>query len=573
MFQTCAVVAHFDPDDLIDRTFQVVLDDLVARCDVVILVTTSVLLTERAKLGPNVQLVCRPNIGYDFYSYRVGITHLLSQGGCHRLLLLNSSYLVTDLKKYQRTLAELLQRLDDADIVGVTQSIQWQWHLQSYLLALRGEVLTSIWFQSWLGALAPRNTKTETILSGELALSTAIQHNHVAVDVVFEPTKAENRDARHLWFWDRFSPGIIVKAFRPGFWRSLAQYNPTHFQARALARRTGLIKTELVRNNPHDLDLSWLPTESAMHEHAAIESFATRSKSHYRSEVGALTTLAVRSGHLPWQRMIATEPPGRPGVRVAVLVHVFYPDLAGDILDVIKNIVEPFDLFITTPHEGATADLIDFFAPLASSVTIALSENRGRDVGPFLAVHRSGALEPYDAVLKLHTKKSKYSELGSEWQKILFRQLCGDSQSVKRTLALLRSGRVGMVGPHAYYLSHPHYWGANQSTVHGLLQSLGGSPIDKDEVPLGFFAGTMFWFNPKAISRLHDVPENLLSFEPENGKQDGTLAHALERFFGLLPSLEGLTVTSLELEGRDMREISSEYNGVPVLARPDAISR
>ncbi len=568
MSRTAAVVAHFDPDNLLDSTFRAVLDDLEARCDAIILVTTSELAPQDIPTSTKVRTICRPNIGYDFYSYRVGIAALLEQGGCDRLLLLNSSYLITDRTRYQQAVTDMLQRLDRSDVVGVTQSRQWQWHLQSYLLALRGSVLSSPWFQAWLSTLSPRNSKIETILSGELGLSSAIMASQAKVDVLFRPTPSEQRQAIALWGYKRLTPKTLPHIMRPSFWRTLGQFNPTHFQARALALRAGLVKTELVRNNPHQLSLTWMPETCSPHEFEAIQQLVERARAHYRSERGNLTTLETATNPLPWQRIIHSAPVGQPGVRVAVIAHIFYPELAKEIYSLIRNIVEPFDLIITTPHEGAIASLIDTFSDLAASVTISLSENRGRDVGPFLAVHRSGLLERYDAVLKLHSKKSTYSERGQDWQQSLFSQLCRDSQTVNRSIALLRAGRAGMVGPHDYYLSHPHYWGANQAVVQKLAQSLVTTPLQDKDVPLGFFAGTMFWFAPKAIAPLHDIPEALLDFEPENGKQDGTLAHALERLFGILPRLSGYTVTSLALAGRDFNEFTTLGNTVPVLKKP-----
>lgn len=571
MPKTVAVVAHFDPDNVLDSTFHAILEDLETLCDAVILVTTSQLAPIHAPTSKKIQTICRPNIGYDFYSYRVGIAAMQAQGGCDRMLLLNSSYLVTNNRRYLTTMATMLERLDEVAIVGVTQSLQWQWHLQSYLIALRGETVASDWFQSWLSTISPRNTKIETILSGELGLSTAIVANDATVDVVYQPSSWDRWRAMAVWGYKSLTIKNLPNLLRPIFWRSLKQFNPTHFQAHALARETGLVKTELVRNNPHNLSLGWLQKLCPAAEYEAINRFIARSQAHYQSKPGSLTALATVASPLPWQRIIHSSPLGRPGVRLAVVVHIFYPELADEIYSFIKNIVEPFDLIITTPHEGAVSELIDIFAPLASSVAVALSENRGRDVGPFLAVHRSGMLERYDAVLKLHSKKSTYSDSGQQWQQSLFRQLCGNSQTVRRSVALLRDGKTGMVGPHDYYLTHPHYWGANRPTVHKLLQSLIETPVQEEDVPLRFFAGTMFWFAPKALAALHDIPENLLNFEPENGKQDGTLAHALERLFGILPQLSGYNVTSLTLAGRDLNEIATHDHTVPVLKKPSEL--
>lgn len=568
MPRTAAVVAHFDPDSLLDPTFRAVLDDLEAHCDAIIVVTTCESAPQPPPTSQKIQIIWRPNIGYDFYSYRVGIVALQQQGGCDRMLLLNSSYLIADRVRHRQTISDLLLRLTHADIVGVTQSRQWQWHLQSYLLAFRAEVLSSPWFQSWLSTISPRNSKIETILSGELGLSSAIMASEATVDILFKPSPWENRRAMALWGCKSLTLKTLPRLLSRSFWHSLCQFNPTHFQAHALALRTGLVKTELIRNNPHRLSLAWMPQVCPPEELAPINRFVDRARNHYRSKPGALTALETAASPLPWQRIIHSSPVGRPGVRVAVVAHIFYPELADEIYDLLKNIVEPFDLIITTPHEGATASLIDTFAGLASSVTVSLSENRGRDVGPFLAVHRSGLLERYDAVLKLHSKKSTYSERGQHWQQSLFSQLCGNSRTVNRVIALLRSGKVGMVGPHDYYLSHPHYWGANRATVCKLTQRLTASTLQDEDVQLGFFAGTMFWFAPKAIAALHDIPDELLNFEPENGKQDGTLAHALERLFGQLPRLSGYNVTSLSLAGRDFNEVRTDGHTVPVLKKP-----
>jgi len=81
----------------------------------------------------------------------------------------------------------------------------------------------------------------------------------------------------------------------------------------------------------------------------------------------------------------------------------------------------------------------------------------------------------------------------------------------------------------------------------------------------------MFWFAPKAIAPLHKIPDSLLTFAPENGKQDGTLAHALERLFGILPQLGGYTISSLALAGQSLNEIATLDHTVPVLKKPSEL--
>lgn len=163
----------------------------------------------------------------------------------------------------------------------------------------------------------------------------------------------------------------------------------------------------------------------------------------------------------------------KKGVSIAVVVHLYYYDLLKEIRQYLGAIVEPFDLYVTTPFEGDVHKIIDDCAYLAASVTVHISENRGRDIGPFLALYLNGALDGYDAVLKLHSKKSKYSQLGEEWRKSIYDALMKDSFTVRKILQLIRHDHVGLVGPHPYYLSNDNFWGANRATVNNLLLKTG----------------------------------------------------------------------------------------------------
>jgi len=49
----------------------------------------------------------------------------------------------------------------------------------------------------------------------------------------------------------------------------------------------------------------------------------------------------------------------------------------------------------------------------------------------------------------------------------------------------------------------------------------------------------MFWFRPAALAGLLDLELADADFEPEAGQVDGTMAHAMERFLGLLVRSNG----------------------------------
>ena len=251
--------------------------------------------------------------------------------------------------------------------------------------------------------------------------------------------------------------------------------------------------------------------------------------------------------------------------RIAVVVHLFYVDLFDEVLDDLKNIVEPFDLFITTPFEADIPKILEAANLRGQWVAVQLCRNKGRDVGPFVAFYRTGRLDHYDAVLKLHTKKSHYSNQGDYWRRALYKALCGDSMTVLRTLRLIREKGCGVVGPAKYFLTSQEFWGANRECLSKILQNC-NVKYEGEYPELAFFAGTMFWFAPKAIAAMHDAKGEVLEFDAENGKQDGTLAHGWERAFCLLARDAGYRVSSATLDGKDIFKFDSSRNKVPVLA-------
>lgn len=254
---------------------------------------------------------------------------------------------------------------------------------------------------------------------------------------------------------------------------------------------------------------------------------------------------------------------GASVARTAVVVHAYHTELLPEAEVVLDALDIPFEVVFTTPHPGLDAFLGAWRRP-GIEASVSVHENRGRDVLPFVTLLRSGALDDVDVILKLHLKKSGYSEAGSAWRRSLYDLLCGDRATARESLALLARDGVGMVGPHPYFLTHERFWGSNRDKVAALLRGM-GMPVTRDGPPLGFFAGSMFWCRPEALAPLRTLPGDLLRCEEEEGQRDGTLAHALERVMALVVRHAGFTVTSLPLGGGDVFAQDGSANRVPVL--------
>jgi glycosyltransferase involved in cell wall biosynthesis len=159
-------------------------------------------------------------------------------------------------------------------------------------------------------------------------------------------------------------------------------------------------------------------------------------------------------------------------------------------------------------------------------------ENRGRDVLPFLQVLNLIGTQNYTYLCKLHTKKSVEIDNGDAWRKLLYYDLIGSAEIVNENIQRFKNNnKLGIITGKNLILNGAHFDLGNQIQLQNLA-SVCHIPFTND---YHFAAGTMFWIRVDLLIPLLSLTENSqLLFEKESGQTDHTLAHALERFFGLL---------------------------------------
>lgn len=262
-----------------------------------------------------------------------------------------------------------------------------------------------------------------------------------------------------------------------------------------------------------------------------------------------------RAGVLPLLtvRHPAEDPPpelvhahGEPGTRLAVVVHSHFPEVLTELLTALDAIPEPFDLLVTTTARDLPEGAVD--APGAASVRVFHVENRGRDILPLLRLVNAGLLDRYELVCKVHTKKStwraaggRFAGDGGEWRTTLVGGILGSRDLARAIVAAFDSQpRLTMVTAPGQVLG-PSYWGANLPLVL-LLGRRGGIRIAPSS--LRFAAGSMYWVRGAVVARLRDLQLTSTHFDAEHGQDDGTTAHAVERYLGHLVAEMGELVSS-----------------------------
>lgn len=230
----------------------------------------------------------------------------------------------------------------------------------------------------------------------------------------------------------------------------------------------------------------------------------------------------------------------RPAVepKIAVALHLHYPDLWPEFEALLEATDRQFQLFLTLTRPDA--DLAQRVQARFPGAEIAVYENRGRDVGPFIQLLREGKFDPFDLICKLHGKKSGSSGprmvLGEIWRQATAFDLIGSRDVVDRIIANFeRSPDTQMIGSRRFRLPNEWKgetaaWGENRAMVLNLLETMGMPSSSR----LDFFAGTMFWVRRGALEPLRRLDLPLAVFPEEASQQDGTLQHALERVLGMI---------------------------------------
>jgi len=228
--------------------------------------------------------------------------------------------------------------------------------------------------------------------------------------------------------------------------------------------------------------------------------------------------------------------------RVLVVAHVYYPEVWFDIENRLVRIPEPFDLIVSLIDDRAQA-LETEITSRRPDAMIHHADNYGRDFGSLLELANAGVFGGYDAILKVHTKRSPHRFDGDAWRVSLLDGLLPSPEGVRRMIDLLRRDRsVGVIAPSGH-VRGAETWGSDQPLVEALAARL---PLAFDPDVLRYPAGSMYWARPWVLQRLADLRLGREHFEEEGGHLDGSTSHALERFVGVATQASGLEIVETD---------------------------
>ena len=228
--------------------------------------------------------------------------------------------------------------------------------------------------------------------------------------------------------------------------------------------------------------------------------------------------------------------------KIAVQIHLYFPELISEIISYLNNIPFPFDCYISTSSEEKQKIIQSEFDKKCNSASnvVEVFENKGRDVLPFLKQMKE-RIDEYDYLCHLHSKKSETIEWGDEWRYHLFNNLMGSSAFVETIFDdFEKDEHLGMVFPEVYPLIQlAARWNGTFDSVKDILSDM-NIQCELPREPI-FSAGTMFWARTKAIKPIFELDWDAYHFPGEDGQIDFTPAHAIERLWVYMVQSQNFT--------------------------------
>ena len=238
-------------------------------------------------------------------------------------------------------------------------------------------------------------------------------------------------------------------------------------------------------------------------------------------------------------------------LRIALHIHAYYPDMLPEILERIDLNLNRPDLFISVKDSYSLDVALKYVSNYKGCVAaVEIVPNLGRDIGPFLTAFGKRLVDGYDFIGHVHTKQSLFSSDRDQiaaWREFVMENTLGGSLGgpmIDRILSYVSShSEVGIVFP-----DDPNVIGWDKNFLFADLLKQKLKILELPKV-FNFPAGTMFWVRSSVLSEFVNLELDWADYPAEPLPPDGTVLHALERLFGIVPSAIGLTAAVTHVEG------------------------
>lgn len=535
----CAVFVFYDSDGIVDEYNYYFLEELQKEVTRLIIICNGEVQPEGLERFRSMtpEVIVRPNEGFDITAYKVGLEHITYEGlqEYDEVMVLNS----TNFGPFY-PFSEMFREMDkkDIDFWGITNfhevpfdpfgTISYGYipkHIQSYFMVFRREFCATNDFVNYWKKLPKITSYYEAIGYHEAIFTKTFADKGYRWDVYV------NSDALEGFTYDplRDFPRYLIEQKRCPIMKRRSFF---HDYGEALSRSGGEATREALdfvkEHTAYDVSMIW---DNLLR----LQNQADLKKRMHLNY--------VLSSSLPKKTDLDTR------LKVALVLHIYYEELAGYCCKYASNMPEYVDIYVTAPNEEKMSHVKKVFAKLQGhKVEFRIVGNIGRDVAPFL-VGCKDLIDKYDLICKLHDKKVYQvvpMSVGASWSYKCFENMAKNEVFIENVIKTFQENpKLGLLTPpvpnHAPYYptTGKVEWGDNFDVAQELAKTLGiNVDMTKEKEPVAPL-GSMFWARTKALKVLFDHDWQYDEFPPEPIETDATVLHAIERIYPFCVQHEG----------------------------------
>ncbi len=247
------IFAHYHSKGLIRKDILDFLNNSKKYFKQIIFVSTNIKSTEIKKIPKNIKIIKRKNIGYDFYSYKIGWEYLLKKlnndYNNKNIFFINSSILFIKPLKIINSIKKT--KIKSNEFWGISRSRELTDHIQSYFFFLPANLFTNKNILNWWKKIKPLSIHYKIILKYELGLSKLMLKNNIKLMSIYKKNinlKTNNIIKKTA---QRFNE-IFLKT--PKYYKK----DPTNYFWKDFYKQFGIVKIRLVKDNDKKFNLEEL---------------------------------------------------------------------------------------------------------------------------------------------------------------------------------------------------------------------------------------------------------------------------------------------------------------------------
>lgn len=520
----------YDQDGFVDDYVLVLLNDLVKNLDQLLIVSNGPLSPQgRIKFQSITQNILeRENWGLDVWAYKEALaTYGWESLSCFDEVILLNYTLMGPLYPFKVMFDSMTER--DLDFWGITRHYGHSFdpynkckygyipmHISSSFMAFRTSIIQSTAFQKYWDEMPMIHDYAEAVCYHEAIFTKDFTQLGFKSDTYVD---TDDLAEYHPYPQMMYALELVKNRKCPVFKRKLFYNQYEEFIESGCGQQADEFYTYLREHTSYNVNLIW----DTLLRTANMSDIKERMQLNY--VLPNKVILSQKSKH----------------TKVALFIHIYYPDEATKILAYAQSMPITADVYITSDTEQKLSRLREIFADLEPrSLSFLLVTNRGRDVSALLIGLKTIAVD-YDLICFVHDKKTQYIKpymIGESFAYHCFENVLGSPELVENIVTtFVENPRLGLLMPpppiHGNYANLPGgEWTINFRATQSLAQKLGITvPISENKSPIAPI-GTIFWFRPVAFRTLFNYEFNYSDFPEEPNKTpDGTLMHIIERVY------------------------------------------